>query len=202
MNEQTKPETIGQAITADRLARGMSISDLGRAVEIPTQSLSRWEAGGSEPRSLRLSQLVKFFGPDSWTASMAPANLVATVNTSQTPDAGLTNKKFLSDEERADMRANWMMRRRDDARTRALYDHTLHSIGAIATPVYNLFLKDLQRERLLRAAGAAATESLRAPKEIYAAQYAALQAAEEHEKSAEKLAKALVDVVIAEGQLD
>ena len=202
MSESSRPETVGQAIKADRLTRGLSISDLGRAVGIPTQTLSRWEAGGSEPRSLRLSQLVKFFGPDSWTASMAPANLVAAVNTSQTPDAGASSKRFLVDEERTELRTNWAMRRRDDAKTRSLFEHAMHSIGAMSTPVYARFLKELQRERLQKAAGVATPQPASAPEEIYALQYEALKAAEAHELTARTLAKALVAVVIAEGQLD
>ena len=201
MNEQTKPETIGQAIAADRLARGMSISDLSRAIDIPTQTISRWEAGGSEPRSLRAAQLVKFFGPDSWTASMAPLKVLA-----EAPSAGHTTtfRRAASPTDGDDQEARnaYLVRRRGDAKTRALMDHAMHEIGALRTTVYERFVHHLQRERLRRALDGEPDNCVASQPERDKARLTAMEAADAHQVTADELAKALVALVVAEGMPD
>lgn len=61
----TTDMTFGQALVTDREARGMSQADLIRALNLPQQSVSKWERDLAEPRDLRIAQLMEFFGPSS-----------------------------------------------------------------------------------------------------------------------------------------
>jgi len=65
------PSQLGFYICLDREALGISQSELARRLEVPSQSVSRWESSTMSPRDDRLKQLAEFFGPESKTAKIA-----------------------------------------------------------------------------------------------------------------------------------
>jgi len=66
----TKTE-LGVAFKMDREALGLSQSELARKLDVPSQSVSRWESGQMIPRDYRLEQLANLFGQNSYTYPIA-----------------------------------------------------------------------------------------------------------------------------------
>ena len=68
--QPTKIE-LGTALRLDREALNISQSELARKIDVPSQSVSRWESGQMSPRDRRLEQLSSIFGVNSHTAIIA-----------------------------------------------------------------------------------------------------------------------------------
>jgi DNA-binding XRE family transcriptional regulator len=65
---KTRAQELGEAIAADRAARGVSQEDIADTIGVTQQAFSGWEAGASLPRSQRLDMLADYFGDGSRTA--------------------------------------------------------------------------------------------------------------------------------------
>lgn len=56
------PQTIGQALRQDRIAKQLSLSDIALDLDIPLAQLRSWEADVTKPRIRKLEQLIHYFG--------------------------------------------------------------------------------------------------------------------------------------------
>ena len=59
--------TLGEALILDRNKRDLTQAQLARALDVPAQTLNRWEVGGAMPRPHRLMDISRFFGNGSAT---------------------------------------------------------------------------------------------------------------------------------------
>ena len=64
MSEQM---TLGEALILDRKKRDITQAQLARALNVPAQTVNRWEVGGAIPRPYRLTELGQYFGEGSDT---------------------------------------------------------------------------------------------------------------------------------------
>ena len=64
MSEQM---TLGEALILDRKKRDITQAQLARALDVPAQTVNRWEVGGAIPRPHRLLDIAKFFGEGTHT---------------------------------------------------------------------------------------------------------------------------------------
>ena len=69
----TKPNTLPEALASDRQSLGMTQEQMALALEVPFQSLTKWERGLVAPRDPRLRQLIAYFGETSATGRVAQA---------------------------------------------------------------------------------------------------------------------------------
>lgn len=69
----TKPTTLPEALANDRQSLGMTQEQMAQALEVPFQSLTKWERGLVAPRDPRLRQLIAYFGETSATGQVALA---------------------------------------------------------------------------------------------------------------------------------
>ena len=53
---------IGETIRTLRTSQGLSQKELGDALDISTQAVSKWETGAAIPDTLMLPQIAAFFG--------------------------------------------------------------------------------------------------------------------------------------------
>ena len=68
-----KPTTLPLALANDRQSLGMTQEQMALALEVPFQSLIKWERGLVAPRDSRLRQLIAYFGETSATGQVALA---------------------------------------------------------------------------------------------------------------------------------
>jgi len=72
MNKLT---TLPEALATDRQRLGMTQERMAAVLEVPFQSLCKWERGLVAPRDPRLRQLIGYFGAQSQTGLVAQAML-------------------------------------------------------------------------------------------------------------------------------
>jgi DNA-binding XRE family transcriptional regulator len=56
------PATVGEKIAAARILKGVSQTELARALQVQRQTVSNWEAGANAPSLKRLRQIASLLG--------------------------------------------------------------------------------------------------------------------------------------------